>query len=182
MRLSINSRYTFSRSLRRLRTSTLVTALSILQVTGCCVVSTLPVTLLLTTSNSASVKLRSKLNYSANQAFTPACKKTHLHTYPITKWTNANIIFSDGRDVTSDAQLWAVPDEILPREPAVRTSEVKMPRALFAKQKRAQCDTGHGCDEAADCYEWNCARCVRDPPVGCPSFCPTTPPRCAFDR
>ncbi|KAF1828857.1 hypothetical protein BDW02DRAFT_584170 [Decorospora gaudefroyi] len=88
----------------------------------------------------------------------------------------------DGRDVTSDAQLWAVPDEILPREPTVRISDAKKPRALYGNQKRAECDHGHTCDEHDDCYQWNCRRCVRDPPFGCPSFCPITKPRCAWNR
>jgi hypothetical protein len=139
-------------------------------------------TLSSTTSNSASDKLPNTSRDSAsNRPRMQACKQTHPYTYIIASGTNTNVLFSDGRDVMSYAQLWAVPDDVVAREPIVTTSETKIPRKLLAHDKRAEC-VSHICDEEADCYEYNCARCIRVTEcVGGPTSCLSSK-TCHFNR
>jgi len=92
-------------------------------------------------------------------------------------WLGTNVIRSDGRAVTSDAHLWAVPAGVVARTPNARTSEnLKVPKTLFAS--RPDCVEGAICNERDDCYEYNCLRCVPAgstpgeclPQGGCPSI------------
>jgi hypothetical protein len=88
------------------------------------------------------------------------------------------VIFSDGRAVTSDAQLWAVPDGIVARTPNVKASEnIRVPRALIAGHV-ADCVIGSNCNEDDDCPAYNCVEYIgADVPAPCNfGACPPTSP------
>ncbi|KAH7392468.1 hypothetical protein DE146DRAFT_662538 [Phaeosphaeria sp. MPI-PUGE-AT-0046c] len=87
----------------------------------------------------------------------------------------------DGRHVTSEAQLWAVPAEIHALSLKETKTETKTARELFANEKRAECRQVYECRNEEYCYQWNCSRCIADPPFGCGLNC-ITQRFCAFDR
>jgi hypothetical protein len=106
-----------------------------------------------------------------------ACKQLHLHVCPV-EWLNTNVLFSDGRAVTSEAQLWAVPDTIVARTPNVKSSEnIRVPSALIAG-RLPDCNIGKTCNQDDDCPEWNCVQCVgADSPGPCMNgACPPVSP------
>lgn len=138
--------------------------------------STPPTTPSSITSNSASTRSKNTSRLSADQVFVPEYKCTsQTFSAAVTSATR-----SDGRTVTSDAQLWAVPEEILPHTPTSSAKKVAA-KTLFAPQQRPDCALAQTCDQVEDCWEHNCSRCIREPVFGCPSLACTPQYRCAFN-
>jgi hypothetical protein len=129
-----------------------------------------------TTSSLVSIRLPSSSQNTTRSVLScQACKQDHLHTY-FAQCLNTNVVFSDGRAVTSDAQLWAVPDAIVARTPNEKTPEnIRVPRAMIAG--RADCVEGSICNENDDCYQYNCVSCQLSVPAPCNfGSCPPTAP------
>jgi hypothetical protein len=80
--------------------------------------------------------------------------------------------------VTSEAQLWAVPDGIVARTPNAKSSKnIKVPSALIAG-RLPDCVSNSTCNEDNDCPEYNCLACIgNDVPALCMNgACPPTLP------
>ena len=64
----------------------------------------------------------------------------------------------DGRAVTADAQLWAVPDDVIPRGPTATTPKPKTKKSLL-EVAAAECRS-YACEDSDECVnEYNCAEC-----------------------
>ena len=64
----------------------------------------------------------------------------------------------DGRAVTNDAQLWAVPDDVVPRQSSVMVTKPKRDDSLF--ETTAQNCRLWPCEDDEQCRaEYNCAAC-----------------------
>lgn len=65
----------------------------------------------------------------------------------------------DGRAVMDEAQLWTVPDDILPRDPTAMTSNLNVKKALFEEVEAMAC-RNYACEDDDECqHEYNCAEC-----------------------
>jgi hypothetical protein len=90
-------------------------------------------------------------------------------------------MISDGRDVTSDAQLWALPEGLAAPQPGWESTEM-----LDAIRPRGSlvCEAGAPCVAVENCTAVDCTRCIRDVECGTgppPNTCvPVAVGRCAF--
>lgn len=74
---------------------------------------------------------------------------------PEARWMWAGV---DGRAVVVDAELWAVPDDFLPRDPIGMTSKPKKKKSLL-EADAPEC-RNYPCEDSQECMdEYNCAEC-----------------------